>query len=74
MEFRIFFYFVLVCLSKINAQSSCGISGKFIGLVINGTASKQGAWPWIVSVHSAKNDAYFCGGTLIGPNAVLTVS
>jgi secreted trypsin-like serine protease len=53
---------------------SCGVSGKPSGLIVNGTESKRGAWPWIATVYSIKGEQYLCGGTLIGLNLVATVS
>lgn len=54
--------------------SSCGISGKPSGLIVNGTESQRGAWPWIVTIYSKTEDILLCGGSLIGENMVVTVS
>lgn len=70
----IFLAITLHLASLIIAQNSCGISGKATGFIVNGTESKQGAWPWIASLHIAKDDSYQCGGSLIGSKIVLTVS
>jgi secreted trypsin-like serine protease len=71
-----FLVFLTACLfsSRIEAQISCGISGKPSGLIINGTESQRGAWPWIVAVYSTEGEQFLCGGTLIGLNLVTTVS
>lgn len=54
----------MLSISAINADFTCGKpSGK----------AKGRAWPWIASLHSVNNE-FFCGGTLIGRNLVLTVS
>lgn len=74
MQLEVFCLFVLSFSSIIDAQSSCGISGKSSGFIVNGTASQQGAWPWIVSIHNSKSDNFLCGGTLIGSTMVVTVS
>lgn len=67
-----------VCLlsfaSLLSAENSCGKSLKSSAFLANGTVSEQGVWPWIVSLHDIKTEEFFCGGTLIGPQAVLTVS
>lgn len=54
--------------------SSCGLPALSSGFVVNGTLSQKGKWPWIVSIHKAKNDGYLCGGTFLGSNVVVTVS
>lgn len=58
----------------IEGQNTCGISGTPSGLVVNGTVSQRGAWPWTASIHKIEGDQFFCGGTLIATNIVLTVS
>lgn len=46
---------------------------KFIkGLVIGGTESKRGQWPFLVALHNMKRDSFFCGGSLITSQHVLT--
>ena len=52
----------------------CGSSGRPISLVINGTQSERGAWPWLVTLYRFQTNDLFCGGTLISSNAVITVS
>lgn len=52
----------------------CGSSGRPVSLIINGTQSERGAWPWLVTLHSFQTNNLFCGGTLISSNAVVTVS
>lgn len=74
MQLKRLCYFVLSYVLSINAQNSCGISGKSTGFIVNGTASQRGAWPWIASLHKAKGDKFYCGGTLISTNVVVTVS
>jgi secreted trypsin-like serine protease len=69
-----FFVISLLFCSKITAQNVCGISGKPSSLIVNGTESAKGAWPWIVAVFKTSGDQFICGGTLISSNLVLTVS
>lgn len=64
----------LLFLSKVHAQSSCGIAGKVTSLIVNGKESNRGAWPWIVAVYNIIDDRFICGGTLVATNAVITVS
>lgn len=74
---RIFLCFlsVLFCVFlKVDANSSCGTSGYSTGFVINGTQSRQGEWPWLVALFLAESNEFFCGGTLLSENMVLTVS
>jgi len=54
--------------------NQCGSSGRPVSLVINGTLSERGAWPWLVTLHRFDTSNLFCGGTLISSNAVVTVS
>lgn len=45
------------------------------GRVVGGIDSFEGAWPWQVGIHESEFSKYpFCGGTLIGPNIVLTAA
>ncbi|KAL7042204.1 hypothetical protein ACKWTF_001065 [Chironomus riparius] len=59
----------------INAQNyPCGSSARAVSLVINGTQSRRGAWPWLVTLHKFQTNDLFCGGTLISSNAVVTAA
>ncbi|CRL03463.1 CLUMA_CG016342, isoform A [Clunio marinus] len=55
-------------------ETSCGIAGKPSGLIINGTQSERGAWPWLAALYLAKGDKFFCGGNLISDNMVVTAA
>lgn len=72
------FFAILFVFSKSSIfaqdQNSCGIPGKPSGFIVNGVASQRGAWPWIASLHEAKGNKFLCGGTLVAPTMVLTVS
>jgi secreted trypsin-like serine protease len=72
--FRVFLITLLFCSVRAQSQSACGISGKPSGLIVNGTASQRGAWPWIAAIYETSGDQFLCGGTLIGLNLVITVS
>lgn len=75
---EMFLKLLVICLTVsstlINAQNQCGISGNPSGLIVNGTLSEQGAWPWIVAIYYRQNDQFICGGTLVASNVVITVS
>ena len=44
---------------------SCGYSFVSQSRIINGQDSKEGAWPWMVSLQ--KYNRHYCGGTLLTP-------
>lgn len=74
MLLKIFIVVILITLTSISAQNSCGIAGEATSFIINGTDSKQGAWPWIAAIFTVKNNRFICGGTLISPNVVTTAA
>lgn len=53
---------------------SCGRKGLASGLVVGGTASKKNEWPWIAALFYSINQSFFCGGTVISENHVLTAA
>ncbi|XP_076459153.1 atrial natriuretic peptide-converting enzyme-like [Babylonia areolata] len=40
--------------------------------VVGGTEVKPGTWPWLVSMHGGSDRSFFCGGSIIHPEWVLT--
>ncbi|XP_042609386.1 tryptase-like isoform X1 [Cyprinus carpio] len=42
--------------------------------VVGGTDTHEGAWPWMVSLHSPKYKGHFCGGSLISSEWVLSAA
>lgn len=40
--------------------------------VVGGDEVKPGAWPWVASLHGGSAKAFFCGGTIIHPEWILT--
>lgn len=77
MQLAIFFTFALIfALSAISSAqtSSCGASKQATGYIVNGSLAEDGKWPWIASIHKARNDQLICGGVLVAQNMVLTVS
>lgn len=41
-------------------------------LIVNGTKTLRGEWPFLVALYNAENLEIFCGGTLISQRHVLT--
>lgn len=74
MQIKLFILLATRLVLDVQAGSSCGLPALPSGFVVNGTLSQKGKWPWIVSIHKAKNDGYLCGGTFLGANVVVTVS
>ncbi|KAL8616871.1 hypothetical protein ACOMHN_041790 [Nucella lapillus] len=40
--------------------------------VVGGTEVKPGTWPWLVSLHGGSAHKFFCGGSVVHPQWVLT--
>lgn len=71
--FKVFFIFSLIVIqSLISAQESCGTAGSPTPFIVNGSPSEQGAWPWIVALHTTQRNQFFCGATLIASKIVVT--
>uniref|UniRef100_A0A7M5VHD3 Peptidase S1 domain-containing protein n=1 Tax=Clytia hemisphaerica TaxID=252671 RepID=A0A7M5VHD3_9CNID len=54
-------------------NGKCGITKVSQSRVVNGVEAKEGAWPWIASIQTARG-FHTCGGTILNPNWVLTAS
>ncbi|XP_047539159.1 chymotrypsin-like elastase family member 2A [Vanessa atalanta] len=57
----------------------CGrrrINTKYTELLVSGSASKSGEWPWHIALYKLKKGTleYICGGTLISKFSVLTAA
>ena len=57
-----------------SSSSYCGIVTEASQFIVNGTLSEKDRWPWIATIHKTRNDGYICGGVLVGPDVILTVS
>ena len=57
----------------VSAEITCGVVSDSKTTLESRISTRPGSWPWIASLHNAKNDEFFCGATLIGSHAVLTV-
>lgn len=69
------FILLLCCLIiQIDARNECGVAGTPSGLIINGTSSAKGAWPWVAAIYKVAGDQFICGGTLVADNLVVTVN
>lgn len=56
-------------------SGECGASVVTHGRVIGGEDSVHGSWPWQVGLYNGDdNNKFFCGGSLIKPDWVLTAS
>lgn len=58
-----------------SATTACGVPLLSSGLVVRGQNIKRGSYPWMVAlmyVENESNSFYFCGGSLISSNHVLT--
>lgn len=53
-------------------SQQCGNVSFTIGLVVGGAEVVRGSWPFIVAMHLLETEKFFCGGTLISTQHVLT--
>merc|ERR550532_2411456 len=55
-------------------KAACGIEGPAIkeGRIVGGVEATEHAWPWQVALFI--DDAWFCGGSIISENYVLTAA
>lgn len=62
---------VCVCDCKCDA-SKCGFSDEESGLIIGGTKTPRGKWPWLVALFVVEENKFFCGATLISDRHILS--
>merc|ERR1712127_476406 len=56
-----------------NPKAACGIQGPLAGeRIVGGVEAAEHAWPWQVALFI--DDAWFCGGSIISENYVLTAA
>jgi hypothetical protein len=53
-------------------NQDCGKVEFTSGLIVNGTQTSRGQWPFLVALHHLENEIFFCGGSLISTRHVLT--
>ena len=77
MNIKLFTLFISLAVS-VNSQNKCGISQfKFVGsdgLAFNGRLAQDGQWPWTAALYLKNGNSrkYYCSGTLISAQYVLT--
>jgi len=42
--------------------------------IVNGGASNYGEWPWQIRIHYSKDNSFFCGGSVINKEWVITAA
>lgn len=67
----IFTFFINHCKSEFN---TCGLADTPSGLIINGTKSPRGKFPWLVALFRTDVNKFFCGATLVSNRHVLTAA
>ncbi|XP_070504895.1 uncharacterized protein [Chironomus tepperi] len=79
MNTKLFVYLINLFV-LVNSQDQCGISGIDsagpTGLIYNGESAKDTQWPWAVALYlnDGKYRNYFCSGTLISDQFILTAA
>merc|ERR1712215_147201 len=59
--------------TNVDLKATCGIEGPArAGRIVGGHEAEEHEWPWQVALFS--DDAWFCGGSLINENYVLTAA
>jgi len=59
--------------TKLDLKATCGIEGPPAGdRIVGGIEAEENQWPWQVALFI--DDAWFCGGSLISENYVLTAA
>lgn len=53
-------------------SQECGIVKYTSELIYGGQYAKKGAWPWLVAMHDATTEEFFCGSTLVSDKHILT--
>lgn len=67
---------VLLGLSSGNStrEHSCGVKVTAAGLVVNGVETRPNDWPWLASLMKLPARRFFCGGSIISENRVITAA
>merc|ERR1711935_833640 len=58
--------------SKLDIGATCGIEGPAVDRIVGGHEAMEHQWPWQVALFI--DDAWFCGGSIISENYVLTAA
>lgn len=62
----------LMCLLQNKAVSGTDVDFSLSSRILGGSEVYRGDWPFIVALYRAKTSQYFCGGTLISSQHILT--
>lgn len=52
----------------------CGKSKYNLGMIVGGTETKRGQYPFLVALHHIATERFFCGGSLVSSRHVLTAA
>lgn len=66
--------FILTLFLRDSSGNECGKKFVSTGLIIGGTFSGRGQWPWMSALYLKPTQSYFCGGNLISVQHVLTAA
>lgn len=67
-------FYSLTLVKSSSGHHHCGVKIVASGLVVNGTESKQNEWPWLAGLMTLPEIKFFCGGSLISENRVITAA
>lgn len=62
----------LIDTKSVNSNHQCGRPSLRSGLVIGGQDTKRGHWPFLAALYNLRDRKFFCGGSLITQQHVLT--
>lgn len=71
---RVAFILSIAILQHSSANFICGRKQESSELVIGGTYSAKGQWPWLAALVYTKSQKYFCASTLISSKHVITAA
>lgn len=66
---------LIVIAANVKAETSeCGRKSVTGGLILGGTYSARGQWPWLAALVYSHDQKYFCGSTLISTKHTITAA
>lgn len=79
---KVFLLFIFVIIASSIERSrtpksiefQCGRKGSSSGLSIGGKVTKKNDWPWVAALINPSTQKFFCGGSIISKNHVLTAA
>lgn len=54
------------------ASEICGQRSGLTGTIFGGVEVKKNSWPWIVALFNRPKEKFFCAGSLISQNHILS--